>query len=167
MRTIIKLAYDLKKSLGKWYTVFFRIILPFLIYIIPINIIIARTSDWLVSRFLAGIWDWLSDMRSPYFLVTWAVVALIFLALLIFAPKAATVLEFIYGIYFIFLAFRFGYFNALGIALIIAVAIFLFVKLLFLIVNIMYGITYGFDDVERGESGRRVRHSDSDYFFGE
>ena len=93
--------------------------------------------------------------------------ALIFLALLIFAPKAATVLEFIYGIYFIFLAFRFGYFNALGIALIIAVAIFLFVKLLFLIVNIMYGITYGFDDVERGESGRRVHHSDSDYFFGE
>ena len=57
IRTIIELAYDLKKSLGKWYTVFFRIILPFLIYIIPINIIIARTSDWLVSRFLAGIRD--------------------------------------------------------------------------------------------------------------
>ncbi len=166
MRTIIRTAYDLKKSLGKWYTVFFRIILPFLIYFIPINIIIARTSDWLVENYLKGIQDLLSDMRSPYFLVMWAVLAMIFLALLIFAPKAATVLEFIYGIYFIFLAFRFGYFNALGIALIIAVAIFLFVKLLFLIVNIMYKVEYGSDDVERGESGRRVRKSDSDFFFG-
>ncbi len=166
MRTIIRTAYDLKKSLGKWYTVFFRIILPFLIYFIPINIIIARTSDWLVENYLKGIQDLLSDMRSPYFLVMWAVLAMVFLALLIFAPKAATVLEFIYGIYFIFLAFRFGYFNALGIALIIAVAIFLFVKLLFLIVNIMYKVEYGSDDVERGESGRRVRKSDSDFFFG-
>lgn len=166
METIIELAYDLKKSLGKWYTVFLRIILPFIIYFLPINIIIARTSDWLVEHYLAGIKDLLSDMRSPYFLVTWAVLAMIFLALLILAPKAATVLEFIYGIYFIFLAFRFGYFNALGIALIIAVAIFLFVKLLFLIVIIMYKVEYGSDDVERGESGRRVRHSDSDFFFG-
>ena len=157
---------NLKKSLGKWYTVFFRIILPFLIYLIPINIIIARTSDWLVENYLKGIQDLLSDMRSPYFLVMWAVLALIFLALRILAPKVATVLEFIYGIYFIFLAFRFGYFNALGIALIIAVAIFLFVKLLFLIVNIMYKVEYGSDDVERGESGRRVRKSDSDFFFG-
>ena len=166
MRTIIRTAYDLKKRLGKWYTVFFKRILPFLLYIIPINIIIARTSDWLVAHYLAGIKDWLSDMRSPYFLVTWAVLAMIFLALLILAPKAATVLEFIYGIYFIFLAFRFGYFNALGIALIIGVAVFLLVKLLFIIVNIMYEITYGHDDVERGESGRRVRKSDSDFFFG-
>lgn len=166
MRKIIELAYDLKKSLGKWYTVFFKRILPFLLYIIPINIIIARTSDWLVEHYLAGIKDWLSNMRSPYFLVMWAVLALIFLALLILAPKAATVIEFVFGIYYIFLAFRFGYFNALGIALIISVVIFLFVKLLFLIVNIMYEITYGHDDVERGESGRRVRKSDSDFFFG-
>lgn len=166
MRTIIELAYDLKKSLGKWYTVFFRIILPFLIYLIPINIIIARSSDWLVAHYLAGIKDWLSDMRSPYFLVMWAVLAMIFLTLLILAPKAATVLEFVYGIYFIFLAFKYGYFNALGIVLIIGVTIFLFVKMLFLIVNIMYKIKYGSDDVERGESGRRVRHSDSDFFFG-
>ena len=166
MRTIIESAYDLKKSLGKWYTVFFRIILPFLIYIIPINIIIARTSDWLVSRFLAGIRDWLSDMRNPYFLVMRAVVALILLALLIFAPKAATVLEFVFGIYFIFLAFRFNYFNAFGIALIISVSVFLFFKLLFLIVNIMYKIEYGYDDAERGESGRRVKKSDSDFYFG-
>lgn len=166
MRTIIELAYDLKKSLGKWYTVFFKRILPFLLYLIPINIIIARTSDWLVEHYLAGIKDLLSDMRSPYFLVTWAVLAMIFLTLLILAPKAATVLEFVYGIYFIFLAFKYGYFNALGIVLIIGVAIFLFVKLLFLIVNIMYMIEYGYDDEERGESGRRVRHSDSDFFFG-
>lgn len=166
MRTIIELAYDFKRSLGKWYTVFFKRILPFLLYLIPINIIIARTSDWLVEHYLKGIQNLLSDMRSPYFLVMWAVLAMIFLALLILAPKAATVLEFIYGIYFIFLAFKYGYFNALGIALIIAVAIFLFVKLLFLIVNIMYKVEYGSDDVERGESGRRVRHSDSDFFFG-
>ena len=166
MRTIIELAYDLKKSLGKWYTVFFKRILPFLLYIIPINVIIARTSDWLVAHYLAGIKDWLSDMRSPYFLVTWAVLMLIFLTLLIFAPRAATVVEFVFGIYFIFLAFKFSYFNPLGIALIIVVALFLFVKLLFLIVNIMYEITYGHDDVERGESGRRVRKSDSDFFFG-
>jgi hypothetical protein len=166
METIIELAYDLKKSLGKWYTVFFKRILPFLLYLIPINIIIARTSDWLVENYLKGIQDLLSDMRSPYFLVTWAVLVMIFLVLLILAPKAATVLEFIYGIYFIFLAFKYGYFNALGIALIIAVAIILFVKLLFLIVNIMYKVEYGSDDVERGESGRRVRHSDSDFFFG-
>lgn len=123
-------------------------------------------SDWLVSRFLAGIQDWLSDMRSPYFLVMWAVVALIFLALLIFAPKAATVMEFVFGIYFIFLAFKFNYVNPLGIALIISVCVFLFFKVLFLIVNIMYKVEYGYDDVERGESGRRVRKSDSDFFFG-
>ncbi len=166
MRTIIELAYDLKKSLGKWYTVFFRIILPFLIYLIPINIIIARTSDWLVENYLKGIQDLLSDMRSPYFLVMWAVVALVFLALLIFAPKAATVMEFVFGIYFIILAFKYNYVNPLGIALIISVSVFLFFKLLFLIVNIMYKVEYGYDDVERGESGRRVRKSDSDFFFG-
>ncbi len=166
MRTIIELAYDLKKSLGKWYTVFFKRILPFLLYIIPINIIIARTSDWLVAHYLAGIKDLLSDMRSPYFLVTWAVLVMIFLILLILAPKAATVIEFVFGFYYIFLAFRFNYFNALGIVLFIGVCVFLFFKLVFLIVNIMYAITYGFDNVERGESGRRVRKSDSDFFFG-
>lgn len=166
MRTIIELAYDLKKSLGKWYTVFFRIILPFLIYLIPINIIIARTSDWLVENYLKGIQDLLSGMRSPYFLVMWAVVALVFLALLIFAPKAATVMEFVFGIYFIILAFKYNYVNPLGIALIISVSVFLFFKLLLLIVNIMYKVEYGSDDVERGESGRRVRKSDSDFFFG-
>ncbi len=166
MRTIIELAYDLKKSLGKWYTVFFRIILPFLIYLIPINIIIARTSDWLVENYLKGIQFILNDMRSPYFLVMWAVVALVFLALLIFAPKAATVMEFVFGIYFIILAIKYNYVNPLGIALIISVSVFLFFKLLFLIVNIMYKVEYGYDDVERGESGRRVRKSDSDFFFG-
>ena len=46
------------------------------------------------------------------------------------------------------------------------VSVFLFFKLLFLIVNIMYKVEYGSDDVERGESGRRVRKSDSDFFFG-
>jgi hypothetical protein len=166
MRTIIELAYDLKKSLGKWYTVFFRIILPFLIYFIPINIIIARTSDWIVEKLLTGMQDILSNMRSPYFLVMWAVLAMIFLALLIFAPKAATVMEFVFGIYFIILAFKYNYVNPLGIALIISVSVFLFFKLLFLIVNIMYKVEYGYDDVERGESGRRVRKSDSDFFFG-
>ena len=30
----------------------------------------------------------------------------------------------------------------------------------------MYKVEYGYDDVERGESGRRVRESDSDFFFG-
>ncbi len=75
-------------------------------------------------------------------------------------------MEFVFGIYFIFLAFRFNYFNALGIALIIAVCVFLFFKLLFLIVNIMYKVEYGSDDVERGESGRRVKKSDSDFYFG-
>ena len=166
MRTIIELAYDFKRSLGKWYTVFFKRILPFLLYLIPINIIIARSSDWLVEHYLKGIQNLLSDMRSPYFLVMWAVLAMIFLVLLIFAPKAATVVEFVFGFYYIFLAFKYGYFNPLGIALIIGVAVFLLVKLLFIIVNIMYEITYGHDDVERGESGRRVRKSDSDFFFG-
>lgn len=166
MRTIIELVYDLKKSLGKWYTVFFRIILPFLIYFIPINIIIARTSDWIVEKLLTGMQDILSNMRSPYFLVMWAVLAMIFLASLIFAPKAATVMEFVFGIYFIILAFKYNYVNPLGIALIISVSVFLFFKLLFLIVNIMYKVEYGSDDVERGESGRRVKKSDSDFYFG-
>jgi hypothetical protein len=98
--------------------------------------------------------------------VTWAVLALIFLALLFFAPKAATVMEFVFGIYFIILAFKYNYVNPLGIALIISVSVFLFFKLLFLIVNIMYKVEYGYDDVERGESGRRVKKSDSDFFFG-
>lgn len=56
--------------------------------------------------------------------------------------------------------------NPLGIALIISVSVFLFFKVLFLIVNIMYKVEYGYDDAERGESGRRVRKSDSDFFFG-
>lgn len=166
MRSIIRFSYDLKKKLGKWYTVFFKRILPFIIYLLPINVIIARTSDWLVAHYLAGIKDWLSDMRSPYFLVMWAVLALIFLALLIFAPKAASVVEFVFGFYYILLAFRFGYFNPLGTALFIALIVFLIFKLLFLIVNTMYDITYGSDDAERGESGRRVKKSDSDFFFG-
>ena len=54
----------------------------------------------------------------------------------------------------------------LGIALLVALIVFLSFKLLFLIVNIMYDITYGRDDAERGESGRRVKKSDSDFFFG-
>ncbi len=166
MRSIIRFSYDLKKKLGKWYTVFFKRILPFIIYLLPINVIIARTSDWLVSHYLRGIKDLLSDMRSPYFLVMWTVLALIFLALLIFAPKAATVVEFVFGFYYIFLAFKYSYFNPLGIALLVALIVFLIFKLLFLIVNIMYDITYGSDDAERGESGRRVKKSDSDFFFG-
>lgn len=50
--------------------------------------------------------------------------------------------------------------------MLVALIVFLIFKLLFPIVNIMYDITYGSDDAERGESGRRVKKSDSDFFFG-
>ena len=166
MRTIIELAYDLKKSLGKWYTVFLRIILPFLLYILPINVIVARTSDWMFARLFPGVFDLLHSLRAVYFLAVTLFSLLIFLIILIKLPKAASVIEFVFGFFYIFLAIKFGYFSVAGIILMIALSVFLFFKLLFLIVNIMYDITYGSDDVERGASGRRVRKSDSDFFFG-
>ena len=49
--------------------------------------------------------------------------------------------------------------------MLVALIVFLIFKLLFLIVNIMYRVEYGYDDAERGESGHRVRKSDSDFFF--
>ena len=167
MEKIIRKAYDIKKGLGKWYTVFFKRILPFLLYIIPINIIITRSSDWFFSHFLRGVQNLFSDLRSPYFLVMWSLFLLVFLVILILLPRFATVLEFIYGILYFIIAIKFHYFNAIGIILFIALVIYLLFKILFIVVNIMFDVTYGDEKAERGKSGRKLHHADSDFFFGE
>ena len=153
---------DMEQSMGFWYSLFGLRIVPFLLYIIPVNVILGRING-VIAPFFPGV-----NLNGTILLVSWIVVMLGFLAITIFAPKAATVVEFVLGFAYLFLAFRFHLYNsALGYVILFWMIIFLLVKTVFLVFKIIRLKVAAGDEkgVERDESGRIVRASEEEVFF--
>ncbi|MBQ5398382.1 MAG: hypothetical protein IIU14_02975 [Ruminococcus sp.] len=147
---------DFEQSTGLWYSLFGRRILPFLLLIIPVNVVLGRVNMFLMSRFFEGV-----NLNGSILIFEWIAVMLAFLALAVFLPKAATAAEFALGLGYLFLAFRHHIFhNLLGYSVLISVIVFLLVKLAFLSVEVVR-LRVSADDkknnIERDESGRIIR----------
>ena len=160
---IIKIN-DIKTNMGMWYSLFLRRILPFLIYIIPMNVVLENSYNT-INRYYPN-----DFINGTFLYVSWIAAMVLFLGVAIIAPKAATVIEFVVGFAYLFFAFKYHIFtNALGYSLLIVMILFLLIKLVFLVFEIIRIKTFADDKknhIERDESGRRVRKSDSDFFFG-
>ncbi len=153
---------DMEQQMGFWYSLFARRIIPFLLYIIPVNVILGRINRVLAPYF-PGV-----NLNGAILLVSWIVVMLGFLALTIFAPKAATVAEYVLGLAYLFLAFRFHIHNTVvGYVLLFWMILFLLVKTVFLVFKIIRLKVVSGDGagVERDESGRVIRASEEEVFF--
>ncbi len=158
-----------KEDMGKWYTVFFRRILPFLVFIVPLNIVCARAYESFASRYLSAILDPTSAASK---IVVWLVALVIFLAILIFLPRFATFCEFAITGVFYYLAIFATYSyqvngvvmtkplitNGFGYFVIIVLSIFMFMKLVFFVLEIMYRIVF------RGEHEPKAYKDDADDF---
>ncbi len=142
-----------KEDMGKWYTLGVRIILPFLLFIIPFNKLVYHGFEWIRTHFLLGI---IPEFNETIPLCLWMLVCLIFLAILIFLPRFATFCEFVSSFGFYYLAFTVTYMveqggklvergfitNGLGYFTIISLSIFMFMKLVFLVFEIAYKIVF-------------------------
>ncbi len=142
-----------KEDMGKWYSLFVRIILPFLIFIVPLNIVCARVYRSVVARYLSGILD---PEDNAAMIAFWVISLLIFLALLIFLQRFATFSEFVISGLFYYIALFIPVYtvingvyvekplitNGLGYFVVIVLSIFMFMKLVFLIFEIMYLIIF-------------------------
>ncbi len=161
-RFLIKVD-DIEQSMGLWYSLFARRILPFLLYIIPVNVVLGRLNG-LINRYYPN-----PELFGTILLVMWIVVMMVFLVVLIFAPKLGTVLEFALGFAYLFLAFRFHiYNNLLGYSVLICMILFLLVKTVFLVFKIIRMRAFADDkkkNIERDESGRIVRASKEQIYF--
>lgn len=157
---------DFKQSLGSWYSIFALRILPFLLYIIPINVVLNHINSFVMSRYLPDY-----NLNGAFLLATWIIVSLGLLAVAIFAPKAATVLEFLIGIGYLYFTFKHRlYGSPVGITVLICVILFLVVKLVFLVFELIRLKKFAKDkenNIERDESGRVVRASGEKVFFTE
>ena len=142
-----------KEDMGKWYTLGVRIILPFLLFIIPLNKLAFRTYPFIVDRYLGGI---LSSADKTIPLCIWIISCIIFLAILIFLPRFATFCEFVFSSVFFYMAFNITYVteingkmverglisNGLGYFVMITLGIFMCMKLVFLVFEIAYRIVF-------------------------
>ena len=154
-----------KEDMGKWYTIFIRRILPVLVFFFPINNLAFGFCEFTVKHILGGVLTF-DDATFP--LVVFFVSLLIFILILIFLPRFATFCEFAMGIaFFTFVIVRINQFNAgvvskplitngLGYFVAIALGVFLFMKLVFLVIEIIYMITF------RGEREPKVYHGSGD-----
>ena len=92
-----------------------------------------------------------------------------FVSLTVFAPKAATIFEFIIGGIYLFLTFKHHLFNTLlGYSVLICLIIFLLAKLVFLVFEIIRLRTFADDKkkhIERDISGRVVKAVSEEVFF--
>ncbi|MEE3428995.1 MAG: hypothetical protein VZQ55_08540 [Ruminococcus sp.] len=154
---------DFKQKLGFWYSLFVRKILPVLLYFIPINVVLEQTYLRINRLYPNDI------INSTFLTVTWIIALLLFATAAILVPKVATVIEFAFGFAFLFYALRYNLItNLLGNAVLIGLILFLFVKLVFLLFEIIRLIAFAGDkknNIERDESGRVVRASDEEVFF--
>lgn len=154
---------DFKQSMGLWYSLFARKILPVLLYFIPINVVLEQVY-LRINRMYPN-----NFINSTFLLVTWIVAMLLLIASAVLAPKAATAIEFVFGFAFLFFALRYSLVtNALGYTVLIGLIIFLLIKLLFLVFEIIRLKTFAGDKknrIERDESGRVIRASDEEVFF--
>lgn len=154
---------DFKQSAGYWYSILALRILPFLLYILPVNVVLGRINGFLQSRFLPDV-----ELNKTPLLVMWIVVMAGFLAVVILSPKAATVVEFIIGFAYLFLTFRHHLFGSiLGNVVLTGMIIFLLVKLVFFVFNLISIKKFSQDEqnIERDESGRAVRAVEEDVYF--
>ncbi|MCR5652695.1 MAG: hypothetical protein K6F88_02745 [Ruminococcus sp.] len=161
-RFIIKVN-GIKQSAGMWYTLAAQKILPFLLFIIPVNVVLGRCLEFIMGRFSI---EW--NLLGTPLLVLWLLVMLGLLATSIFVPKVATVFEFGVGICYLYLAFKYHlYNNILSLSLLLSLILFLLVKFVFLIFQIISIRTFSKDgeNVERDESGRVVRAMNDKVYF--
>lgn len=154
-----------KEDMGKWYTVFIRRILPLLVFFFPINNLAFGVCEYAVKHILGGV---LSFDDTTFPLVVFFVSLLIFALILIFLPRFATFCEFAMGIaFYVLVVVRLNQFNdgviakplitnGLGYFVAIALGIFLFMKLVFLVIEIIYMITF------RGEHEPKMYKGDSE-----
>ena len=152
-----------KEDMGKWYTVFIRRILPVLVFFFPINNLSFGLCEYAVKHILGGVLTF-DDTAFPQ--VVFFVSLLIFVLILIFLPRFATFCEFAMATaWFTLVVVRVNQFNAgviakplittgLGYFVAIALGIFMFMKLVFLVIEIIYMITF------RGEHEPKVYHGD-------
>lgn len=159
---IIKIN-DIKTNMGMWYSLFLRRILPFLIYIIPMNVVLENSYNT-INRYYPN-----DFINGTFLYVSWIAAMVLFLGVAIIAPKAATVIEFVVGFAYLFFAFKYHIFtNALGYSLLIVMILFLLIKLVFLVFEIIRIKTFADDKknhIERDESGRKVRAVGEEVFF--
>lgn len=161
---IIKID-DIEQSMGMWYSLFARRILPFLVFVIPINVIIARMINFVQVHIITD-----ARLSGSLLLIFWIISMMAFLTILIFAPKLATVAELATGCVYIYIALRAHLFNNyLGWSVLLSVILFVFVKLVFLAFKIVHMKVVAGDDenIERDESGRIVRATEDKVVFSE
>ncbi len=154
---------DFKQSMGRWYSIFALRVLPFLIYFIPVAVIVGRGLSF-IERFLPNV-----DLRGTLTNVVCIVAMLGFLAVSILSPKAATVLELVLGFLYLFFAFRSHLFNTvLGYFVLFSMILFLLVKLVFLVFKLISITAFAGDkkkNIERDESGRIVRETKDNVYY--
>lgn len=154
---------DFKQKLGLWYSLFALRILPVLLYFIPINVVLEQ-SYLRINRIYPN-----NIINSTFLTVTWIIVLLLFVAAAILVPKVATVVEFVFGFAFAFYALKYNLItNLLGYTVLIGLIIFLLVKFVFLVFEIIRLSVFAGDkknNIERDENGRVVRATDEEVFF--
>lgn len=154
-----------KEDMGKWYTIFIRRVLPVLAFFLPLNNIVFYTYDILQRKFFGGVLP-AREADTTIAFVAYIIALLVFIAILIFLPRFATFCEFVLAGMFYFYAARsvvwaanglikkelittpLGYFAA------IALGVFIFMKFVFLVIEIVYMITF------RGEHEPKAYHGD-------
>lgn len=138
---IVNKAEKLKRSAGRYYTVFGQRVLPFLLYFIPIVVLIDRACRYAARN--------LSLSVNENALMIICIIALIgFISVLIISPRTATAIEFLLGFAYLFLAFHYHlYVNALGYTLLIGMIMFLLIKIVFFCFDVIY---------ERNRAKRRM-----------
>lgn len=154
---------DMQQRMGPWYSVLARRIIPVLLFIIPLNVVIEQILLYINRHYPNDF------INGTVLLTAWILSILVFVALAILAPKAASVVEFVVGFAYLFLALRYHLFtNILGYSLLIAMILFLVVKVVFLVFKIMRLKEFSGDKakhIERDESGRIVRNVNEEIVF--
>lgn len=140
-----------KEDMGRWYTVLIRRILPFLIFIVPIIVISDKIVGYVIDRYLYALFG---NSFGTLAIVAWMIALLIFLAILIFLPRFATFCEFVItgGFYYLCVKTLIDFNNGLaskplissafGYTILIALSIFMFMKLVFFVIEVIYRITF-------------------------
>ena len=129
-----------------------------MVFFLPMLILSAYAYQRIFVSFMPGLFHY-ADQGPTY--IIWAVSLVVFLLILIFLPRFATFCEFVMGISYLVLIFHLGGFTdtALGYFTVIVLSIFVFMKFVFLIVEIMYLIVF------HGEKEAKAYIDDTDVVF--
>ncbi len=147
-----------KEDMGKWYTIFIRRIIPFLVLFIPLILISFRFYCFVADKYLGGVF---SSADSTPGIVVWLIAMLFFLVILIFLPRFATFCEFVLAGVYYYLVVSLGTLvdTGLGYFVLISVSVFMFMKLVFFVLEIMYRIVF------HGEKEPKAYPTDDDVVF--